>query len=375
MENSDPPPGEASSGAVIKRTIYIPEKGTSNFNYLGLLIGPKGAKQRQLQEMSGAKVHIRGRGASKTNYPEDRADPHVTVEGTEEAVEMVCREIEEIISNPEKAQRVRDEQMKLVFEEKDQRRGPYVRQLRDGSYELEMFVPNSVVGLVIGRGGENIHRIQSALGVDCDIAKEPNRNGTRTIMIRGKSSRYLHDAKRRIDDIADKAPLKPKSSTSDDQPSGSSSHAPPPASNTKPYVIKVAVPNDKIGLVVGKGGSVINGIQDKTRTSINVPSESDEGNPTMRSVIVSGDSQQSVLDAQMEILRVVQERIAANRENNASAGYAANELRLSIPDHKVGVVVGRSGTTIKSLEERFHVKINIPTSVDPGSNPPQRTAV
>ena len=42
----------------------------------GLLIGPRGATQKQMQEMSGAKIVIRGRGSQKdgappTGHPDD----------------------------------------------------------------------------------------------------------------------------------------------------------------------------------------------------------------------------------------------------------------------------------------------------------------
>lgn len=45
----------------------------------GLLIGPRGATQKQMQEMSGAKIVIRGRGSQKdgappTGHPDDEVD-------------------------------------------------------------------------------------------------------------------------------------------------------------------------------------------------------------------------------------------------------------------------------------------------------------
>lgn len=47
----------------------------------GLLIGPRGATQKQMQEMSGAKIVIRGRGSQKdgappTGHPDDEVIHH-----------------------------------------------------------------------------------------------------------------------------------------------------------------------------------------------------------------------------------------------------------------------------------------------------------
>jgi hypothetical protein len=43
----------------IKRKIVLPKD--SNFNYTGLLIGPKGNNQKQLEEKTGCKILVRGK--------------------------------------------------------------------------------------------------------------------------------------------------------------------------------------------------------------------------------------------------------------------------------------------------------------------------
>ena len=47
----------------IKRRIVLPKD--SNFNYTGLLIGPKGTNQKQLEERTGCKIIMRGKGSQK----------------------------------------------------------------------------------------------------------------------------------------------------------------------------------------------------------------------------------------------------------------------------------------------------------------------
>ena len=44
----------------IKRKIYVPL--TTTFNYIGLLIGPKGLNQKLLEEKTGCKILVRGKG-------------------------------------------------------------------------------------------------------------------------------------------------------------------------------------------------------------------------------------------------------------------------------------------------------------------------
>ena len=64
----------------IKRKIILPKD--NNFNYTGLLIGPKGNSQKQLEEKTGCKITVRGKGSqNQTNDYEDDEDLHVLILG------------------------------------------------------------------------------------------------------------------------------------------------------------------------------------------------------------------------------------------------------------------------------------------------------
>ena len=55
----------APARALFEKKILIPPN--PEVNYLGLLIGPKGANQKKMQDASGAKIMIRGKGSQKPN--------------------------------------------------------------------------------------------------------------------------------------------------------------------------------------------------------------------------------------------------------------------------------------------------------------------
>jgi hypothetical protein len=66
----------------IKRKIYVPQ--SSNFNFTGLIIGPKGANQKRLEEETGCKILVRGKGSQKEGQvpqPDDNEPQHVLVVG------------------------------------------------------------------------------------------------------------------------------------------------------------------------------------------------------------------------------------------------------------------------------------------------------
>ena len=44
------------------RRIYIPKQLNPMYNYIGLIIGPRGNTQKQLEQQTNTKISIRGRG-------------------------------------------------------------------------------------------------------------------------------------------------------------------------------------------------------------------------------------------------------------------------------------------------------------------------
>jgi splicing factor 1 len=77
------------------RRLFIPYRQYPNYNFIGLIIGPRGNTQKKMERETGCKISIRGRGSVKEgskgratkNNPDDDEDLHCHVQGeTEEAV-------------------------------------------------------------------------------------------------------------------------------------------------------------------------------------------------------------------------------------------------------------------------------------------------
>ena len=118
--------------------------------------------------------------------------------------------------------------------------------------------------MIIGKGGENIQRMQMQTGAHIQIAKESEMkpgDTLRLITLKGSTEGIL-DLKRRIDEIILVATT-PKTSTSQQgfiQPSIDTA-----------FVLKIAVPNDKVGIIIGKQGMTIKGIQERSRAKVLIP--------------------------------------------------------------------------------------------------------
>ena len=54
-----------------------------------------------------------------------------------------------------------------------------------------------------------------------------------------------------------------------------------------PFIVKLPVPNDKVGIIIGKGGMTIKGIQERSRATVQIPPGADEDNPQVIHLITN----------------------------------------------------------------------------------------
>ena len=189
--------------------------------------------------------------------------------GTEEAVQKAYNEIHSIFNDPESANRLKAQQLSqlsggggsssMMSHSHDSiygggggGGGGGVGHSSD-SYQIELRIPNSMVGLIIGKGGENIVRIQTQLGVHAQIAKEhemPPGDTHRSIVLKG-SPGAVAEAKNRIEDLI--------SSQATRGGAGGSASGGQQMNNSgmrdldNSFIVKLPVPNDKVGIIIGKG--------------------------------------------------------------------------------------------------------------------------
>ena len=88
------------------RKLFVPEKEYPGYNFVGLIIGPRGNTQKRLQRETNTRIVLRGKGCikgnanrdSRTDYKED--EPlHVVIEGdTDEAVDMAAEMVQKILT-------------------------------------------------------------------------------------------------------------------------------------------------------------------------------------------------------------------------------------------------------------------------------------
>ncbi len=167
---------------------------------------------------------------------------------------------------------------------------------RGGPEALDVTIPNGAVGLVIGRAGASVKGIQDRTGVHVQIPKTPDAHdpNARTITITGSSRPALEEAKRLILDIVQQDAI----NKSGGGGGGGGMQMPVPSN-----AVIVQVPDDRVGGIIGKGGQVVNDIQTRTGTHVQIPPQPEPGT-SMRSVSITGNPQ-GCEQAKQEILAIL----------------------------------------------------------------------
>ena len=109
----------------LNKKLYIPMKEYPGYNFIGLIIGPRGNTQKRMEKETGAKIVIRGKGSVKEGRlqqkrdlkpdPSENEDLHVLVEAdTQEALDAAAGMVEKLLQpvdevlNEHKRQQLRE---------------------------------------------------------------------------------------------------------------------------------------------------------------------------------------------------------------------------------------------------------------------------
>ncbi|KAI8085992.1 uncharacterized protein BX664DRAFT_265084 [Halteromyces radiatus] len=196
----------------------------------------------------------------------------------------------------------------------------------------EIKVPNRMVGMIIGRGGDNLKKI------------ERNSGAHQIQLARDMIEQIIRDA-------------------SGD--SSSFAHGESPESS-----ISVMVPPYRVGLVIGRGGETIRDLEQRSGAKVKVlpenPGEMD------RTVSITGtkkatEKAKSLID---DILN--NQPSQRGHESSSSGGYGRGVDEASdivrIPKQMVGLIIGRGGETVRALQAESGARIVVDKYGDPHSD-------
>ncbi|CAB1344325.1 unnamed protein product [Coregonus sp. 'balchen'] len=181
------------------------------------------------------------------------------------------------------------------------------QSVRPSTMTEEYRVPDGMVGLIIGRGGEQINKIQQDSGCKVQIAP----------------------AKMFLDEIVSRGRGAPPSSFHESTNGQSGS------------MQEMMIPAGKAGLIIGKGGETIKQLQQAKELVNEILRERDH----------AGFGDRNNFGNQM----------------GGGGGGGGGGMDVPVPRHSVGVVIGRSGEMIKKIQADAGVRIQF--KPDDGAGP------
>uniref|UniRef100_A0A667WI46 KH-type splicing regulatory protein n=1 Tax=Myripristis murdjan TaxID=586833 RepID=A0A667WI46_9TELE len=211
----------------------------------------------------------------------------------------------------------------------------------------------SMVGLIIGRGGEQINKIQQDSGCKVQIAPDSGGLPERSVSLTG-SHDSIQKAKRLLDEIVSRGRGTP--------PSYHES-----TNGQNGTVQEMMIPAGKAGLVIGKGGETIKQLQERAGVKMILIQDASQGPNMDKPLRIIGDPYK-VQQAQEMVQEILRERDHGGYgERNEYGSRMGGGMDIPVPRHSVGVVIGRSGEMIKKIQNDAGVRIQF--KQDDGTGP------
>ncbi|KKY28876.1 putative kh domain-containing protein [Phaeomoniella chlamydospora] len=226
-------------------------------------------------------------------------------------------------------------------------------------------VEKNLVGLIIGRSGETLRKVEQSTGARVQFMEGPESNGaTRLCKISGsRAARTGAKAEiyRIIDDNGTGAGTSGKSQV---KPGTA-----PNGENTQ-----IMVPDRTVGLIIGRGGETIRDLQERSGCHVNIVGEN-KSISGLRPVNLIGtlQAQQRAKDLIMEIVESDTRTGGGNQKPDvrpprddpyARVGPGSGPQdkindRIMVPGDAVGMIIGKGGESIKEMQASTGCKINV----------------
>ncbi|XP_077412714.1 far upstream element-binding protein 1 isoform X2 [Vanacampus margaritifer] len=227
------------------------------------------------------------------------------------------------------------------------------------SISEEFKVPDGMVGFIIGRGGEQISRLQQESGCKIQIAPDSGGMPDRSVTLTGGPD-AIQTAKRLLTEIVEKG-----------RPSPAFHHNDGPGMTVQ----EIMVPASKAGLVIGKGGETIKSLQERAGVKMVMIQDGPQNTGADKPLRISGEpfKVQQAKEMVMELIRDQGFREQRGEYGSrvggggGGGGGGGETLDVPVPRFAVGIVIGRSGEMIKKIQSDTGVRIQF--KPDDGSAP------
>ena len=197
----------------------------------------------------------------------------------------------------------------------------------------QVMVPDKMVGLIIGKGGEQITRLQAETGCKIQMAADSGGMPERLCTLTGPMS-AIAQAKMLIEGII--------ANEGQSRGGGGGGGVGGVPLGTGGGFFEMMIPGHKVGLVIGKGGETIKQIQEQTGATLIIIQDSNQ-QAEQKPMRITG-APESVERAKAEVFKILNQQVEY----------------VMVASNKAGLVIGKGGESIKSIIQASgaHVEID-----------------
>lgn len=236
-------------------------------------------------------------------------------------------------------------------------------------------VESNVVGLVIGRAGENLRRVEQDTGTRIQFITGPDTTGPRRQCRISGPLRAREHAKSEINRIIEQNRQAQSAQVGNRDNRGTAVQSKPahqPVLREGENSTQIMVPDKTVGLIIGRGGETIRDLQERSGCHINIVGENKSVNG-LRPVNLIGTNAAAARAKEL-IMEIVESDTRAAGQNTGNTGRpqadpysdpygggGSNKISESIrvPSEAVGMIIGKGGETIKEMQNTTGCKINV----------------
>jgi len=226
----------------------------------------------------------------------------------------------------------------------------------------EVMVPNKLVGLVIGRGGEMINKLQSESGAKIQVAPDPPPEMAgvvheRQITITGMSD-AVNKAKSLIDEIKTEGKVPERLLAGGGGPGE--------------YTTELQIPASKVGLVIGKGGETIKSLQERAGCKMVLFQDGEFQHAQEKPLRISGEQSKVLYGKQLVSDLLTQKELEAMGQDKFQQGQPGQPGQpggpsydeVQVPRDAVGFVIGSKGASINNIQQTTGCKVQFKNDME-----------
>jgi far upstream element-binding protein len=140
--------------------------------------------------------------------------------------------------------------------------------------------------------------------------------------------------------------------------------------NPKQTIVTMSIPNHMAALVSGRSGENLRNLETSCNVRIVLTEEKNE----QKLVTIEGE-ELSVSEAKSRIDDIVHGSGAINLLIGGAVTTGHQTIYITVPNHRVGLVIGKGGETIRNLQDRTGAKINVCKDGEIETPPNMKTVV